>query len=461
MLSTQFRRRPVGGCLLTEGHTPLAVFFQVRTRKGKRKKRERMADRPAELKEMQREDKQGPVRLEDRVARGPEGPYSIARNINQYLDRLCGEEGQEFHYRRSKDFCIRHKHRMLRFAGMTHDFADVSHLEKPTLTNLEALQQQATLPQSAEESRFPFPHLLSYKVYWSHDASPDPTPNAYDADSVSSVRVTFDANDLPKLTPTEKERAADIAGPHCVSVQEQQWLVRVGVQDDSTQRRESTAMTDAGAGDPEVEAVLDVAGNRDFREPGVADEAAGQDRGEDSRKAVEHASESSDPPGAGDGGELVEDSFRNIAGEEPPAEHLDSHLNISGEPKIEEKHSTASSSGRTIHVTEEDQEEMKLAGDNAAPSIGSGGSASTHDVSEEETQTSELMRRSSRRKTITSRRTTTRHLMTHVRTERRTCISLEVDCFDRRNQNAALLGDQVEALLKLRTPPEAVRSIIQ
>lgn len=178
---------PAAHVFISESSAPFFRFSQVRTKKGKRPKRERFADRPPELQDTKRLGVQR-IRLEDRVARGPEAPYSIARNITQYLGRLVGEHGGEFHLRRAKDFTIRHKHRMLRFAGLTHDASkyDAS-LDRPQLTNLEALQREATLPASMREKRFPFPHLLSYSVYWSHDASPDPTPNAYDVGSVINV----------------------------------------------------------------------------------------------------------------------------------------------------------------------------------------------------------------------------------------------------------------------------------
>lgn len=119
-----------------------------------------MAERDPELKDAKG---QKTTSLKDRVLRGPESPYNIAKNINGYLTRLAAEEGKQFHYRRAKDFTMRHKFRMQRFAGLTHDFPTEEEI-KPQLTPMEEMQRNATLPESVKESRFAFPHLLSYKV---------------------------------------------------------------------------------------------------------------------------------------------------------------------------------------------------------------------------------------------------------------------------------------------------------
>ncbi len=114
--------------LLVQPHA--ALLQQTRWKRGKRKKRPRLADRDpglADMKVVQADGKTHGVtytRLEDRVDRGRESPYSIAKNISSYLNRLTADAGKQFHYRRSKDFTYRHRHRMLRFAGLTHDFAD-------------------------------------------------------------------------------------------------------------------------------------------------------------------------------------------------------------------------------------------------------------------------------------------------------------------------------------------------
>lgn len=170
---------------------------QVRFKRGKRKKKTRAADRPPELK-----DTKGPraVSLQDRIDNGPEAPYQVARNINKYLTNVSKDEKSgSFHWRRKKDFPFRQRHRMMRFAGLTHDFQEVPEENGSKIkveTPLHQLQKNATLPKTLNESRFPFPHLLSYKVYWGSDVSPMENPNSFDPDSMKSVKVTFDCKDL-------------------------------------------------------------------------------------------------------------------------------------------------------------------------------------------------------------------------------------------------------------------------
>ncbi len=72
------------------------------------------------------------------------------------------------------------------------------------------MQQKATLPRSFRESRFPFPHLLSYKVYWGSDVSTMQNPNEYDPESHKSCQVTFDAADL-RLSSAQEQTLLRIA----------------------------------------------------------------------------------------------------------------------------------------------------------------------------------------------------------------------------------------------------------
>ncbi|CAD7948141.1 unnamed protein product [Amoebophrya sp. A25] len=343
---------------------------QVRFKRGKRKKRIRQVDRPPELKEMRREDQFNcQIRLEDRILRGPETPYSIARNINQYLDRFSGEGGKEMHYRRSKDFTLRHKHRMLRLAGLTHDDADVSHLDTPQLTDLEALQQEATLPRTSLETRFPFPHLLSYKVYWSADASPDPEPNKYDSQSFKSMRVTFDTADVPSLTRAERTRLVDIVGEKCVSRRRGTWGLRTSTR---VLRRGRAVGGSARSTSDQAEAAT-----------------TSSDEVESSRISPSRS------------GDLDEESMTEQR-----------------ETSVVEDENLSSSSGK---------KSMKL---------------------------------STSRKNIPL--VTTGHASSAVMSSKEhTCISLEVNSFDARNHNAALLGDQLDALLKLRTQQEDKRFIAE
>jgi hypothetical protein len=49
----------------------------------------------------------------------------VSKSIRRYLRKLTGNERTGVHhYRRTKDFPYRQKHRMLRIAGLTHDFAN-------------------------------------------------------------------------------------------------------------------------------------------------------------------------------------------------------------------------------------------------------------------------------------------------------------------------------------------------
>jgi hypothetical protein len=44
-------------------------------------------------------------------------------------------------------------------------------IPQEVLTPLESIRRNAVLPKNQTETRFPFPHLISYKVYWGQTAS--------------------------------------------------------------------------------------------------------------------------------------------------------------------------------------------------------------------------------------------------------------------------------------------------
>lgn len=103
---------------------------QVRFRRGKRPKRPKRMEQSAEYLDMRKVNAEHGktqitnMRLEDRIAHGAESPYQVSKAINKYLHKVTidPKKSKEFHWRRSKDFTHRQKYRMLRFAGMTHDF---------------------------------------------------------------------------------------------------------------------------------------------------------------------------------------------------------------------------------------------------------------------------------------------------------------------------------------------------
>lgn len=100
--------------------SPLGI--QIRWKRGKRKRKPKRGDQDPQLKDMRKKDTPV-IRLEDRVDSGPETPYSVSRNIRRHLKRLTENETYHHTRRRTKDFTYHQKHRMLRCAGLTHDFA--------------------------------------------------------------------------------------------------------------------------------------------------------------------------------------------------------------------------------------------------------------------------------------------------------------------------------------------------
>ncbi|CAK8996324.1 unnamed protein product, partial [Durusdinium trenchii] len=103
-------------------------------------------------------------------------------------------------------------YRVLRIAGLTHDtqteFED-NRSRRGFLTPLTEMQDNATLPRSADHRRFNYPHTLSYKVYWG-PPSVQEEPNEYEG-SMVGCRVAVRLCDLP-LTQRQKERLIDIVG---------------------------------------------------------------------------------------------------------------------------------------------------------------------------------------------------------------------------------------------------------
>lgn len=73
------------------------------------------------------------------------------------------------------------------------------------------MRRESTLPRTLQESRFTFPHLLSYRVYWAGVASPNQEPNEYNPDSMKSCSVTFDVKDL-QLKTKEQNKLLEIVG---------------------------------------------------------------------------------------------------------------------------------------------------------------------------------------------------------------------------------------------------------
>eukprot|EP00397_Hematodinium_sp_SG-2012_P066412 GEMP01099435.1.p1 GENE.GEMP01099435.1~~GEMP01099435.1.p1 ORF type:complete len:238 (+),score=48.69 GEMP01099435.1:46-759(+) len=177
------------------------VTTQVRWKRGKRKRRPKQGDQPPE----QLANKGPPaIRLEDRIDAGAETPLSIAKHIRQHVGKKVADEKTTFTYRRKKDYNIRTNYRLLRAAGLTHDFPFG---RPPELTPLEQLQRSALLPRTTNHERFSFPHTLDYKVYWGPPSAQE-EPNKWEG-SMARAQATFRIADLGLTTP-QKERMVNI-----------------------------------------------------------------------------------------------------------------------------------------------------------------------------------------------------------------------------------------------------------
>lgn len=184
----------------------LLAPLQVRwAKKGKRKKRAKVADKTAELKAAGG----GPnLRLADYYME-TETPYKMALNINKHMRGLTSDG--RHNNRRKKDLTRYSHYRVLRLAGLTHDDPDPEEDvdRRGFVSPLTRLQHEAALPRSPLHRRFSFPHVLNYKVYWGPPTVQD-EPNAYEG-SMVGCSVAVRLGDLP-LTQRQKERLVDIVG---------------------------------------------------------------------------------------------------------------------------------------------------------------------------------------------------------------------------------------------------------
>jgi hypothetical protein len=140
------------------------------------------------------------------IVGNPQSPYEISKNIKQHLERLSAMDTT--HIRRKKDYGRYNFHRVLRAADMTHDSAKGG----PTsfVTSLTELQDKAQLPTNFNDTRFHFPHVVSYKAYWG-PPTVETEPNRYEG-SMVDVNVSFRVKDL-FLKEEEAQRLLDIVGP--------------------------------------------------------------------------------------------------------------------------------------------------------------------------------------------------------------------------------------------------------
>ena len=138
-----------------------------------------------------------------------QSPYEISKNIKQHLERLSAMDTT--HIRRKKDYGRYNFHRVLRASGLSHENASSdSRNDREFITPLTELQDKAELPLTNLETRFPFPHVLSYKAYWG-PPSVETEPNKNEG-SMVDVRVSFRVKDL-LLKEEEVQRLIDIVGP--------------------------------------------------------------------------------------------------------------------------------------------------------------------------------------------------------------------------------------------------------
>ncbi|CAL1173507.1 unnamed protein product [Cladocopium goreaui] len=183
----------------------LAAPLQARwAKKSKRKKKPKREDRTEEQKAAcagARTD-----RIFDNIME-PETPFHMSRVIRKHLRGLMADGRQNI--RRKKDLGRYTHYRVLRIAGLTHDYPSENTDRRGFLTPLTELQDGATLPRSINHRRFNYPHTLSYKVYWGPPTVQD-EPNEYEGSMVGCT-VAVRLCDLP-LTQRQKERLVDLVG---------------------------------------------------------------------------------------------------------------------------------------------------------------------------------------------------------------------------------------------------------
>ncbi|CAJ1345109.1 unnamed protein product [Effrenium voratum] len=182
-----------------------AAPLQVRAfaKKGKRKKKPKRADRTEEQKAASAGQSE---RIFDNIME-PETPHRMSLTIRQHMRGLMSDGRHNI--RRKKDLTRYTNYRVMRIAGLTHDNPTEKVDRRGFVTPLTELQDRATLPRSANDIRFRYPHTLSYKVYWGPPSVQD-EPNEYEG-SMVGCRVAVRLCDLP-LTQRQKERLVDIVG---------------------------------------------------------------------------------------------------------------------------------------------------------------------------------------------------------------------------------------------------------
>mmetsp|Transcript_48190 Transcript_48190/g.153801 ORF Transcript_48190/g.153801 Transcript_48190/m.153801 type:complete len:287 (+) Transcript_48190:118-978(+) len=183
----------------------LLAPLQVRwAKKGKRKRKPKMADRTPERLAASG----GPEeRIFDKVME-PGTPYKMAQTIRTHLRGLTSDG--RHNVRRKKDLARYTNYRVLRIAGLTHDNPQEDVDRRGFVTPLTELQDSSNLPRSVLHRRFPFPHTFNYKVYWGPPSVMD-EPNKNEG-SMVGCSVAVRLQDLP-LTQRQKERLVDIIGP--------------------------------------------------------------------------------------------------------------------------------------------------------------------------------------------------------------------------------------------------------
>lgn len=146
-------------------------------------------------------------RIFDQYLLEPETSYEMSRNIRKHMRGLAGDGRHNM--RRKKDLARYTNYRVMRVAGLTHDFPEEEVDRRGFVTPLTELQETSNLPRSPMDRRFLFPHSLSYKVYWGPPSVMD-QPNEYEGSMVGCT-VAVRLEDLP-LTHQQKERLVDIVG---------------------------------------------------------------------------------------------------------------------------------------------------------------------------------------------------------------------------------------------------------
>lgn len=183
---------------------PLSPLQARWAKKSKRKKAPKMADRTKE----RLDNSGGPqLRIFDQYLLEPETTHEMSRTIRGHMRGLTGDG--RWNTRRKRDLARYTNYRVMRVAGLTHDFPREEVDRRGFVTPLTELQETSNLPRSPMDRRFLFPHSLSYKVYWGPPSVMD-QPNEYEGSMVGCT-VAVRLEDLP-LTQQQKERLVDIVG---------------------------------------------------------------------------------------------------------------------------------------------------------------------------------------------------------------------------------------------------------